>query len=125
MALHTVNFSLEPPLAISYFFFLNDPAPTEIYTLPLHDALPICDLFDLAYIVKGPCVQDLGHRDHSRLGVSSDTVRGAVGQLTQVLQIRFALFFEMENLRELPEDRKSTRLNSSHGYISYAVFCLK
>src|SRR2546430_15889773 len=67
------------------FFFFNDTATTEIYTLSLHDALPI-----------------------SRPG-------GPVGQ----------------HRRDHPEDggraadRKSTRLNSSHSQISYAVFCLK
>src|SRR6266542_3018378 len=68
-------------------FFFNDTATTEIYTLSLHDALPILD-------------DDVGIPGH------------LVGQA----------------LREGPrdvQDRKSTRLNSSHGSISYAVFCLK
>src|SRR2546430_13739691 len=68
-----------------FFFFFNDTATTEIYTLSLHDALPI---FYVRWL--GACWQ---RRDH--LG---DTA--------------------------LP-DRKSTRLNSSHSQISYAVFCLK
>src|SRR2546429_5842931 len=70
------------------FFFFNDTATTEIYTLSLHDALPIC-------------VALFG----SLVGRSS----AFMGGLHASLLI----------------DRKSTRLNSSHGYISYAVFCLK
>src|SRR5438067_10505101 len=76
------------------FFFFNDPATTEIYTLSLHDALPISldgNGAELALRFQGhPEVrEDLRHR------------------------VRVA------------EDRKSTRLNSSHVSISYAVFCLK
>src|SRR2546426_9190809 len=74
----------------SFFFFFNDTATTEIYTLSLHDALPIFDRRGL-----GRLLLDLG----DLLGL--DHRRG----------------------REL--DRKSTRLNSSHLVISYAVFCLK
>src|SRR5256885_10756233 len=81
-----------------FFFFFNDTATTEIYTLSLHDALPI---------------YDLGHR----LGVArGDGDRSQAGPLRQ------------RQSRRLPhsgEDRKSTRLNSSHLVISYAVFCLK
>src|SRR6266550_8371788 len=67
-----------------FFFFFNDTATTEIYTLSLHDALPIwpgC---------PRPRPRPRPSPSHSRR-----------------------------------PDRKSTRLNSSHGYISYAVFCLK
>src|SRR2546422_6622847 len=80
-----------PPLLIFVFFF-NDTATTEIYTLSLHDALPICEV-----------VRDLGAR------ASADTL------------VRRLIDFA----RDAGGDRKSTRLNSSHGYISYAVFCLK
>src|SRR5205809_4185911 len=85
--------------SISYFFFFNDPAPTGIYTLSLHDALPISRV---AAII---CAWFSGWDGHSHakpfwtMGLPSGTV--------------------------LRGDRKSTRLNSSHGYISYAVFCLK
>src|SRR5438105_7038303 len=76
------------------FFFFNDPATTEIYTLSLHDALPICK--------------------RSRSGDCSESVH--IGCFESVLaQCR----------RYLWKDRKSTRLNSSHEWISYAVFCLK
>src|SRR3989337_2945235 len=68
-------------------FFFNDTATTEIYTLSLHDALPISWSLDTTSALK-PC--------------------GSQG------------FSNASGL-----DRKSTRLNSSHGSISYAVFCLK
>src|SRR6267378_7444412 len=75
------------PCDISYvcLFFFNDTATTEIYTLSLHDALPICR--------PGP-----QGRSHSQF---------------------------LWNRQDRSADRKSTRLNSSHVEISYAVFCLK
>src|SRR2546430_17163937 len=69
-----------------FFFFFNDTATTEIYTLSLHDALPICRLRYPGDLPWG---------------------RGAGSRLAR------------------NRDRKSTRLNSSHSQISYAVFCLK
>src|SRR6266498_4462152 len=72
----------------SYFFFFNDTATTEIYTLSLHDALPI-----------------------SRGG------RPRAGCWCRAWARRAP--------RRSPRDQKSTRLNSSHVRISYAVFCLK
>src|SRR5687768_18536570 len=94
MSLHLVPTTSYLPY-FSYFssFFFNDTATTEIYTLSLHDALPISDLLLVAGGELGP-----GDR---RLAVTADA--DDVGLA----------------------DRKSTRLNSSHGYISYAVFCLK
>src|SRR2546422_7205788 len=85
-------------VSCSFFFFFNDTATTEIYTLSLHDALPICDLhYSAVHAVGGCWVRDF-----------------AVVQAADVLALGFG-----------ERDRKSTRLNSSHGYISYAVFCLK
>src|SRR5688572_31204751 len=72
------------------FFFFNDTATTEIYTLSLHDALPIS------------CGSPIG----ARIGSRSSTA-------------------EVQRRAPAPLDRKSTRLNSSHSQISYAVFCLK
>src|SRR2546426_11129780 len=83
------------PFLISFFF--NDTATTEIYTLSLHDALPI-SLEALARLLQGT----------ARL---SDTT-GRLGPT------EFAVLAPLT-------DRKSTRLNSSHLVISYAVFCLK
>src|SRR5256885_17231675 len=68
-------------------FFFNDTATTEIYTLSLHDALPISP--------------------EASFGVTVEETRGNIGHFA------------------VPTDRKSTRLNSSHLVISYAVFCLK
>src|SRR3712207_7223717 len=91
------------------FFFFNDTATTEIYTLSLHDALPI----------SGPPIA-LVERVYGHLldlGVSL-----AREGLPVVLDARYA----RRGLRSaLIADRKSTRLNSSHANISYAVFCLK
>src|SRR3712207_7996743 len=79
------------------FFFFNDTATTEIYTLSLHDALPICIAPKPAPRVQGfkaPLAADFAH---------PACVPPAARR----------------------RDRKSTRLNSSHANISYAVFCLK
>src|SRR6266849_10088626 len=73
---------------VFFFFFFNDTATTEIYTLSLHDALPIWLLVGQGLPCRS-CVTTAG------------------------LALR------------LSRDRKSTRLNSSHEWISYAVFCLK
>src|SRR5437870_13006644 len=72
-----------------FFFFFNDTATTEIYTLSLHDALPIWR--SRSVVVRGS-------------GVDTDVFAPSP---------------------EPTGDRKSTRLNSSHVAISYAVFCLK
>src|SRR2546429_5108514 len=81
-------------------FFFNDTATTEIYTLSLHDALPISNV---------SAVLHEGGR-----GSSSGPRRQFARSVLVVAQVAGSLV-----------DRKSTRLNSSHGYISYAVFCLK
>src|SRR2546430_13207867 len=84
-------------------FFFNDTATTEIYTLSLHDALPICGL--QFHAVEG------GIAEQGRAERAS-----AVSSLRQ-------LHLELQD--KIAVDRKSTRLNSSHSQISYAVFCLK
>src|SRR5256885_12032228 len=94
------------------FFFFNDTATTEIYTLSLHDALPIWQ---------------------SGMKVCCGGILGMGEEETD----RVEMLVTLANLAEPPEsvpinmlipisgDRKSTRLNSSHLVISYAVFCLK
>src|SRR2546427_2667485 len=89
------------------FFFFNDTATTEIYTLSLHDALPICRPVERPDCdhVRQPAQRgsDAHHRRSAARDYAGHTSRlGRVGA-----------------------DRKSTRLNSSHSQISYAVFCLK
>src|SRR2546422_11256947 len=90
-----------PPTLSFLLFFFNDTATTEIYTLSLHDALPICR--DSGMEAGGDSRQD----------VSSHVLRRPASNARP----------RRSGLRL--QDRKSTRLNSSHGYISYAVFCLK
>src|SRR2546430_11777949 len=90
------------------FFFFNDTATTEIYTLSLHDALPILPRQQI--------------RERVRLGRV-----GLPGQLRgePVRPVPDHPLIPGEVPQRLREDRKSTRLNSSHSQISYAVFCLK
>src|SRR3712207_8794804 len=88
-----------------YFFFFNDTATTEIYTLSLHDALPI----------YGVRVGGGGHVLPVVAAIPAGPQLAAFGPGVHHLGIT----------RVKREDRKSTRLNSSHANISYAVFCLK
>src|SRR3712207_7669761 len=87
-------------------FFFNDTATTEIYTLSLHDALPI---FDDVFQRQGD------HDDRGRADDHVDRHRPA----------GLAAPFRAAQTADQALDRKSTRLNSSHANISYAVFCLK
>src|SRR5207248_4044595 len=100
------------PFPRSSFFFFNTPAPSEIYTLSLHDALPI------------------SHRA-ARLALDVRASRDPAGRR---LRRRRRIAIRLEPAcavvsaaasNWLDRDRKSTRLNSSHRTISYAVFCLK
>src|SRR3712207_8826656 len=90
------------------YFFFNDTATTEIYTLSLHDALPIFH----------PELRRLRVRDHLQRHLHLP------GQQVGALDLgpQPALH---QQARVGDGDRKSTRLNSSHANISYAVFCLK
>src|SRR5258708_28602178 len=87
-----------PRSASSFFFFFNDTATTEIYTLSLHDALPIC-------FASGSSA--------ARWQRAAPSTR----------RCRWPTVWPRRTRRG--SDRKSTRLNSSHQIISYAVFCLK
>src|SRR5258707_2474461 len=95
----TSTFSL---LCDDHFFFFNDTATTEIYTLSLHDALPIslgaagvaARIFDA--VIEDPTTREVAAGRDAAASWGADLI-----------------------------DRKSTRLNSSHANISYAVFCLK
>src|SRR3712207_8485807 len=91
-------------------FFFNDTATTEIYTLSLHDALPISD----RYVDTERIETDERFPDSPSLSLSSDYHAGPAS----VAQLEPAGV-------AVTRDRKSTRLNSSHANISYAVFCLK
>src|SRR3712207_6961088 len=95
------------------FFFFNDTATTEIYTLSLHDALPI-SIVDLKtgrvhWIPHPLCCWPYGEPPYP-----------------EPLEFRLdSRLIVLTGARGETEDRKSTRLNSSHANISYAVFCLK
>src|SRR3712207_7943188 len=95
------------------FFFFNDTATTEIYTLSLHDALPI-----LREKVEGIEIVAAEPRYGELVYGLRNIDEGYVPELydATVLSRRFSVG---------TRDRKSTRLNSSHANISYAVFCLK
>src|SRR3712207_8450357 len=92
-------------------FFFNDTATPEIYTLSLHDALPILALSELTAMAvlrkSSPSVVATSR-------VTTSRTRGA----------RWAPTAVRRREAGAPSDRKSTRLNSSHANISYAVFCL-
>src|SRR3712207_8100340 len=94
------------------FFFFNDTATTEIYTLSLHDALPIC-----------------GDRAVGRLDLPGGVRHGPAGRRGAARPDRGDPRCEggprTADVSAPDRDRKSTRLNSSHANISYAVFCLK
>src|SRR2546426_5779952 len=97
------------------FFFFNDTATTEIYTLSLHDALPISG--DRRQ--QGVPRRRRGKPDRAGAGVAA-SARRALGLGAGAGEPRPA----GGDARRCG-DRKSTRLNSSHLVISYAVFCLK
>src|SRR3712207_8446518 len=99
------------------FFFFNDTATTEIYTLSLHDALPI--YLEPAGHDRGGAAGQEGRRGGpGEQALGQDDARAG-------LEGRHGLLREGEPHPVPGEDRKSTRLNSSHANISYAVFCLK
>src|SRR5438034_4686233 len=85
-------------------FFFNQPATTENYTLSLHDALPISM--------------------QSKAG-QADWINLNGAQVRQVRQLAIVESLLAMDYHAMILDRKSTRLNSSHTVISYAVFCLK
>src|SRR3989454_2330432 len=108
-------------LHLSLFFF-NDTAPTEISTLSLHDALPISHR-------REPARQHAArvHADTPvlRADLRPDRAVPAGSDLIQRVLYERAVDRCAAAVAEVNADRKSTRLNSSHLVISYAVFCLK
>src|SRR3712207_8937670 len=97
---------------ISLVFFFNDTATTEIYTLSLHDALPICSGTE-------------AHKVSIRIILLQPELIG-----TKLIRRYAVMEYQAKQKGRKKQhgqhqDRKSTRLNSSHANISYAVFCLK
>src|SRR5687768_18071263 len=92
--------------------FFNSTATTEIYTLSLHDALPICPNTHIHFDTF--TIRDL------ELSLTCTVVNDGTLNVRSGPSKTFSQIAVISN-----GDRKSTRLNSSHGYISYAVFCLK
>src|SRR3712207_9541406 len=101
---------------VIFFFFFNDTATTEIYTLSLHDALPISGGTGDRHSADG------GHRGHW-----CDRHPAGAGAAVDHRQAPDAGEGREGDggAAAVQADRKSTRLNSSHANISYAVFCLK
>src|SRR3712207_8529009 len=93
---------------VNIFFFFNDTATTEIYTLSLHDALPICRLCEKWHLFRGT---------PSRYWLESVLAEVFDVAVRPSAQTADAVYDQI--------DRKSTRLNSSHANISYSVFCFK
>src|SRR2546421_9737693 len=85
------------------FFFFNDTATTEIYTLSLHDALPI----------------SVNRWQHVEAYFKLNSIQNGKGVSDGIVR------YWVDGRLVIDQDRKSTRLNSSHDQISYAVFCLK
>src|SRR2546421_2814274 len=101
-------------------FFFNDTATTEIYTLSLHDALPICPADSEGAPRRSiPCGHILS------IPALSGQVNRASGSLRRAGDRHPHLRARQAGWPRVLADRKSTRLNSSHDQISYAVFCLK
>src|SRR5206468_12853405 len=105
---HEMLGPVPPSPLLSCYFLFHDPATTEIYTLSLHDALPI--LQESAASGKPRSIAMCANAadvypELVRRGITPDLVT--------------------EQTAAHDPDRKSTRLNSSHDQISYAVFCLK
>src|SRR2546430_4988378 len=96
-----------------FFFFFNDTATTEIYTLSLHDALPIW-------------LHEKVQRNEHRARPDAEPIDSCSRKTSCPVQRRTSRGFlwAPSKYPSVP-DRKSTRLNSSHSQISYAVFCLK
>src|SRR5205814_9886152 len=100
------------------FFSFTASARAEFSTLSLHDALPICPLRRRRSVGRSSCSRSSGGAQANQTGASIDRNRRPANEKSRSRAHR-------RLRRNGCEDRKSTRLNSSHLGISYAVFCLK
>src|SRR5207249_5577270 len=106
------------PFLLLFLFFLDDPSPTQFYTLSLHDALPIS-----LSPVSDRSSYDRARRPRALPGRRPTSRRWQ--PTPPSIAWSWARFFARGISCAKKRDRKSTRLNSSHVSISYAVFCLK
>src|SRR5438270_7611428 len=98
-------------------FFCTDPTSTHIFTLSLHDALPICCRH---------CSRAVSGLLNLRPGACFTAASRCVGPFAGAHLIHHEVHLHVPvDFMMYEIDRKSTRLNSSHSQISYAVFCLK
>src|SRR5690606_41977894 len=105
------------PLSLIYLLsFLHPPATAAIYTLSLHDALPIFALDGFEHRFG-----DVAWQHDQRAGA----IRGEEQAHRHAVRVRDRHHADDAVAAPARQDRKSTRLNSSHVKISYAVFCLK
>src|SRR2546430_5858451 len=114
------DFEVRREAVPSIFFFFNDTATPEIYPLPLHDALPIS--------LGGPIIRNrlffFGSYENDGQTAPGTTFLANNGSQPDSGNVTRVLASDLDALSSYL-DRKSTRLNSSHSQISYAVFCLK
>src|SRR3712207_8727405 len=117
-------------IIVSFFFFFNDTATTEIYTLSLHDALPIYQLSDFCSNQDIVVIHDAARPLISQRIINENIESAKINKAVDtVIPTTDTIIRSIDGsvIEEVPvrRDRKSTRLNSSHANISYAVFCLK
>src|SRR5258708_20675436 len=113
------DFTCDAP-SLSIPFFFNDTATTEIYTLSLHDALPISAIVSQRGEHTIPRLQIR----HERRQTTAATRTAHNEQYEPYIRLHSTQHTAQRGIVCSP-DRKSTRLNSSHQIISYALFCLK
>src|SRR2546430_13653218 len=124
--MHILDLLLEINLSqLFVFFFLNDPPPPEFYPFPLPAALPFLDGLE---VLVGFEPLTLEAMEHGAVGTVSGLATAFPELIVELVRERSRMAQEevtrlRRELEPLP-DRKSTRLNSSHSQISYAVFCL-
>src|SRR5699024_11435102 len=103
--------------SLHMFFYYTPSTTTEIYTLSLHDALPICTKSFNQLVIRNT-YQELSEEEKNVFDKESINLQRHLKVLKE--------YYRYESIiKDLIKDRKSTRLNSSHVSISYAVFCLK
>src|SRR5947209_16365367 len=119
MCAHFLRFDVRSTLLI---FSFNDTATTEIYTLSLHDALPISG-WATSFVNGGTCTQGSNWTTVTNMVATSPNA--AFHNDPTCVTDNYLVSPSINITSGTAVDRKSTRLNSSHANISYAVFCLK